>query len=350
MDNITLGSLPKVLLMGLRTSGKSSIRKVVFEKVPPQETTFLPTTTRVETDDIDKDTFVKFQVCDFPGQMDPFDPATRGSLDPNQIFENCGAIVYVMDCEHHLEEAQRRLLDTIIASYDAKSEAHIEVFIHKVDVVEADRKNDLFRKVKRFIDDGIVSRLGKKEASIEKRLNYNLTTIYDHSVFLAFSLVVQNLIKKQMPYIRELITMLKNRSRLQYAFLLDRTSKIYLARDSDVQPEKYELLSDAVELLEDLSSVYSTKATQIRKLKANHGGNDLVGQSQEELLGTLPNSDTVIHLADERILYVKQLGSSLVLAAEIFERDFANRAMIDYNIAVFGKAIAEVFDAAGNMR
>eukprot|EP00658_Telonema_sp_P-2_P073961 TRINITY_DN63110_c0_g1_i1.p1 TRINITY_DN63110_c0_g1~~TRINITY_DN63110_c0_g1_i1.p1 ORF type:complete len:170 (+),score=33.92 TRINITY_DN63110_c0_g1_i1:210-719(+) len=163
--------------------------------------------------------------------MDPFDPATRGSLDPNQIFENCGAIVYVMDCEHHLEEAQRRLLDTIIASYDAKSEAHIEVFIHKVDVVEADRKNDLFRKVKRFIDDGIVSRLGKKEASIDKRLNYNLTTIYDHSVFLAFSLVVQNLIKKQMPYIRELITMLKNRSRLQYAFLLDRTSKIYLARD-----------------------------------------------------------------------------------------------------------------------
>lgn len=347
MDNITLGSLPKVLLMGLRTSGKSSIRKVVFEKVPPQETTFLPTTTKVETEDIDKDTFVKFQVCDFPGQMDPFDPAKRGSLDPHQIFDNCGAIVYVMDCEHHLEEAQRRLLDTIIASFEAKSEAHIEVFIHKVDVVEADRKNDLFRKVKRFIDDGITSRLGKKETSIEKRLNYNLTTIYDHSVFLAFSLVVQNLIKKQMPYIRELITMLKNRSRLQYAFLLDRTSKIYLARDSDVQPEKYELLSDAVELLEDLSAVYSTKATQARKIK-NSQNYDLVGQ--DEVLGTLPNSDTVIHLADERILYVKQLGSSLVLASELFERDFANRAMIDYNIAVFGKAIAEVFEVAGSTR
>ena len=43
---------PKILLMGPRRSGKSSIQKVVFHKMSPNETLFLESTNKIMKDDI----------------------------------------------------------------------------------------------------------------------------------------------------------------------------------------------------------------------------------------------------------------------------------------------------------
>ena len=45
-------SKPKILLFGLRRSGKSSIQKVVFHKMSPNETLFLESTNKIQKDDI----------------------------------------------------------------------------------------------------------------------------------------------------------------------------------------------------------------------------------------------------------------------------------------------------------
>lgn len=43
---------PRILLMGMRRSGKSSIQKVVFHKMSPNETLFLESTNKIVKDDI----------------------------------------------------------------------------------------------------------------------------------------------------------------------------------------------------------------------------------------------------------------------------------------------------------
>ena len=43
-------------------SGKSSIQKVVFHKLSPNETLFLESTSKVVKDDINNSSFVQFQV------------------------------------------------------------------------------------------------------------------------------------------------------------------------------------------------------------------------------------------------------------------------------------------------
>lgn len=48
---ISMGK-PKILLFGLRRSGKSSIQKVVFHKMSPNETLFLESTNKIIKDDI----------------------------------------------------------------------------------------------------------------------------------------------------------------------------------------------------------------------------------------------------------------------------------------------------------
>lgn len=50
MDQKLRQNKPRLLLMGQRRSGKSSITSVVFHKMPPQETLFLESTTRIQKD------------------------------------------------------------------------------------------------------------------------------------------------------------------------------------------------------------------------------------------------------------------------------------------------------------
>lgn len=60
---------PKILLMGLRRSGKSSIHKVVFHKMSPNETLFLESTNKIQKEDVTNTSFVQFAIWDFPGQV-----------------------------------------------------------------------------------------------------------------------------------------------------------------------------------------------------------------------------------------------------------------------------------------
>lgn len=83
------------ILNDLFRSGKSSIQKVVFHKMSPNETLFLESTNKIIKDDISNSSFVQFQIWDFPGQIDFFDP----TFDSDMIFGGCGALVFVIDAQ-----------------------------------------------------------------------------------------------------------------------------------------------------------------------------------------------------------------------------------------------------------
>jgi Ras-related GTP-binding protein C/D len=78
-------------------------------------------------------------------------------------------------------------------------------------------------------------------------VNFHLTSIYDHSVFEAFSKVVQQLIP-QLPTLENLLDILVTSSRIEKAFLFDVVSKIYIATDSSlVDMQSYELCADMID-------------------------------------------------------------------------------------------------------
>lgn len=56
---------PKILLFGLRRSGKSSIQKVVFHKMSPNETLFLESTNKIIKDDINNSRYLYRSIADF---------------------------------------------------------------------------------------------------------------------------------------------------------------------------------------------------------------------------------------------------------------------------------------------
>lgn len=183
---------PRILIMGMRRSGKSSIQKVVFHKMSPNETLFLESTNKIVKDDISNSSFVSFSIWDFPGQIDFLDGTT---FDSETIFGECGAIVYVIDAQDDYTDALGRLIQTVTKAHKVNPAIKFEVFVHKVDGLSDDSKIDTQREIQQKAND----HLSDASEHLEIHLSFYLTSIYDHSIFEAFSKVVQKLIPQLAP-------------------------------------------------------------------------------------------------------------------------------------------------------
>ncbi|XP_064145029.1 ras-related GTP-binding protein D isoform X1 [Loxodonta africana] len=332
---------PRILLMGLRRSGKSSIQKVVFHKMSPNETLFLESTNKICREDVSNSSFVNFQIWDFPGQIDFFDP----TFDYEMIFRGTGALIFVIDSQKVCHacpslkacpatrnkreqqvkqddymEALARLHLTVTRAYKVNTDINFEVFIHKVDGLSDDHKIETQRDIHQRANDDLA------DAGLEKiHLSFYLTSIYDHSIFEAFSKVVQKLIP-QLPTLENLLNIFISNSGIEKAFLFDVVSKIYIATDSTpVDMQTYELCCDMIDVVIDISCIYGLKE-------------DGAGTPYDK------ESTAIIKLNNTTVLYLKEVTKFLALVCFVREESFERKGLIDYNFHCFRKAIHEVFE------
>eukprot|EP01102_Stenamoeba_stenopodia_P019987 TRINITY_DN7654_c0_g1_i2.p1 TRINITY_DN7654_c0_g1~~TRINITY_DN7654_c0_g1_i2.p1 ORF type:complete len:174 (+),score=38.22 TRINITY_DN7654_c0_g1_i2:320-841(+) len=167
------------------------------------------------------------------------------------------------------------------------------------------------------------------EAKLEDiHLSFYLTSIYDHSIFEAFSKVIQKLIP-QLPALENLLDIFISNSRIEKSFLIDVVSKIYVATDSTpVDMQTYELCSDMIDVVIDISCIYG-----------------LSGDS--EGLAYDAESQSIIKLNNGMVLYLREVNKYLALVCLIREDNFDKLGLIDYNFKCFKKAIGDVFHKPG---
>ncbi|CAG0887241.1 unnamed protein product [Darwinula stevensoni] len=315
-DGVPSQNKPRILLMGLRRSGKSSIQKVVFHKMSPNETLFLESTNKIVKEDVSNSSFVQFQIWDFPGQIDFFDP----TFDSDMIFGGCGALVFVIDAQDDYMEALNRLHQTVTRAYKVNPSIRFEVFIHKVDGLSDDHKIETQRDIHQRANDDLL------DAGMESiSLSFYLTSIYDHSIFEAFSKVVQKLIP-QLPTLEHLLNIFISNSGIEKAFLFDVVSKIYIATDSSpVDMQSYELCCDMIDVVIDVSCIY--------------------GIAEEGESSAFDNqSSSIIHLNNGTVLYLREVNRFLALVCILREDSFDRQGLIDYNFLCFRNAIQKVFE------
>ncbi|EEB14778.1 conserved hypothetical protein [Pediculus humanus corporis] len=315
---------PRILLMGLRRSGKSSIQKVVFHKMTPNETLFLESTNKIIKDDISNSSFVRFEIWDFPGQIDFFD----STFDSDTIFGGCGALVFVIDAQDDYVEALNRLHLTVTKAYKVNTNIMFEVFIHKVDGLSDDYKMEAQRDISQRANDDL------NDAGYDNiHLRCHLTSIYDHSIFEAFSKVVQRLVS-QLPTLENLLNIFISNSAIEKAFLFDVVSKIYIATDSaPVDMQSYELCCDMIDVVLDLSCIYGLSVTGPDKPKEGI-----------ETSAFDKASSSLIKLNNGNILYLREVNKFLALVCILREDNFDRQGVIDYNFLCFREAIQKVFD------
>lgn len=351
--------LPKVLLMGLKKSGKTSIQKVVFENLQPHDSTNLRTTVQPEKTTVKSNEFVKFEVWDFPGQNDPLGTTNNGgpggvgtnrSTIAANILENCGAIVFVMDCTDNVEDATKRLIETVCSAHAVNPDLCVEVFLHKVDALNEVQQNDQLLQVRRSVEDVVKGRIDVKR---QLRLNFNLTSIYDHSVFQAFSIVVQKLIRTQLPYVLELLGMLNGNSQLDLSYLFLSRSKIFIGEveRNRTRTRTYDLCSDAIDVMMRVEGIYGGHKFAKKNPKFSPQQQQQATAAAEGTEEGAPSpvgahlASSVIHLSSDDVIYVRELPNELTVVMMLRDESFQNKALIDFNVSVFSSAVSEVFQA-----
>ena len=198
-----------------------------------------------------------FQVWDFPGQLDYFDP----TFDTAEIFSEIGALVWVIDAQDEYSESTNRLTTTILNLQTTFPHINVEVFVHKIDGLSDEYKADTFQDIVQRIGDEL-----NDAGYVNPNVNYHLTSIYDYSIFEAFSKVIQKLIP-QLDTLENLLNILVNNCGMEKAYLFDILSKIYVASDTrPIDMEVYEMCSDYIDVIVDVTDLYGYHRTYNKKL------------------------------------------------------------------------------------
>ncbi|KAL8419571.1 hypothetical protein RB594_002683 [Gaeumannomyces avenae] len=322
---------PRLLLMGQRRSGKSSISSVVFHKLPPNETLFLESTARIQKDSMAS--FMDFQVWDFPGQIDYFDSP---NFDMDAIFGEIGALIWVIDAQDDYLEAVARLNTTILNLQRNYPNINIEVFIHKVDGLSDDYRLDIERDITIRIQDEL-SDQGFENAPVR----FHLTSIYNHSIFEAFSKVIQALIPR-LGQLEAMLTALCRTCRFEKAYLFDILSKIYIATDNaPADMASYEICSDYIDVVVDVLEVYGTwkrPADYIERLEQDQQ------QKLEDQVACGWNESCIVLADDDKPIMLREVDNCLALVAIMKEGTYDKMPLVNMNVDVVVKGLTEFFD------
>merc|ERR1712203_1047573 len=224
-------------------------------------------------------------------------------------------------------DAVSKLVLTAIKAYSINPVIHFEVFIHKLDSLSDETKMETQRDINTRAFDEIATVNGRQQIP----LTFYLTSIYDRSIFEAFSKVVQKLIP-QLPTLENLLNMFVQHSNAEKAFLFDVVSKIYIATDSSpVDMQSYELCCDMIDLIIDVSCIYGLP-------------------EETDVAAFDDESAAVIRLNNSTVLFLKEVNKVLALVCILREENFEHEGLIDFNFACFRRAIEKVFEVRAMKR
>ncbi|KAK1750776.1 GTP-binding protein gtr2 [Echria macrotheca] len=325
---------PRLLLMGQRRSGKSSISSVVFHKLPPSETLYLESTARIQKDSLNS--FMDVQIWDFPGQIDVFENPNI-TFDIDAIFGEIGALIWVIDAQDDYLESVAQLNNTILHIQRSYPHINVEVFIHKVDGLSDDYKLDIQRDITIRIQDEL-SDEGIENAPV----NFHLTSIYNHSIFEAFSKVIQKLIPR-LGQLEAMLTNLCRTCRFEKAYLFDVNTKIYIATDSTPEDmASYEICSDFVDVVIDFTEVYGSWP-RTQSWRARLEGEPWSQPVEDQVACELAEAGMVLSDA-QRPIMLREVDRFLALVAIMKEGSYEKMPQINLNVDVVVKGLTEFFD------
>lgn len=172
----------KVLLMGASGSGKTSMRSIIFSNNPASSTARLGATIDVEQNHVRFLGDLILNLWDCGGQdafMDSYLTSQRAT-----IFQHVGVLIYVFDVEsREMAKDLEYYRDCLEGLRQFSPNAAIFLLVHKMDLVRT--SNQLtFDSKKREL----------QEASGDLRISVFGTSIYDESLYKAWSNIVHTLI------------------------------------------------------------------------------------------------------------------------------------------------------------
>ena len=229
-------------------------------------------------------------------------------------WDKVDVVVYVIDAQEDLRKST--IHDLKMAFLKAKSlneNVVFEVFLNKVDG-DSYFSEEMCVEVQQEFQKQISAELDKDDFTLQ------LTSVYNPSVFEAWSLVVQKVIPSHSVLV-ELLDSLVEVCRMEKAFLFDAKTRVYLATDHNpVDHQTLTLCADSIDLASGFENVYGCI------------------DSFENSCKTLVK----VQLSNEIGLLCCQVGKWLALVCVSRKENWLDLPIIERNIELFQSALQEV--------
>lgn len=226
-------NMKKIVLMGLSNAGKTCIYERVFEGKKPWELIHQTVTKGISYKDYKIGTMANPMIWDLGGQQQYLDEY-HGPLRKN-IFRKASLLLFIIDITD-IDRFDNSRIEfewsaNQILSYNPK--AKLNIFLHKADLIHD--------------KDMVVSHIKKVFAkNISHEITYHLTSIFDESLFKAWSDIIRELSPKSM-FINSILKQLKNQKGVKDALVIEKSSG--LACGSTIDTEEEEVIVGMVSLL-----------------------------------------------------------------------------------------------------
>eukprot|EP00834_Sanchytrium_tribonematis_P006208 NODE_435_length_7481_cov_1.616364.p4 type:complete len:276 gc:universal NODE_435_length_7481_cov_1.616364:6500-7327(+) len=225
--------LPKLYFSGTPKAGTSSIHRVIFNKLSPNETLFLEPTHKVEH--YETDSVLKLNIYDIPFDL----------LKDTDVSD--GHLIFV----HNSQDPQP--LEAVLPLIAKASLCTI--LLHKRDGVPEEVMLDLIRESQQ--------RLSEEDIDAQVLA----TSIYDSSIFEGLSLVLQKHLNT--PALENVLNITCSLTFVEKLYLLDTSSKLYISMDS-ASLSAYDIISDSIDMIVDCLALYTTNDIKKSQIALSH--------------------------------------------------------------------------------
>ena len=319
-------SVPKIVVAGLKKSGKSSILRVLFNKVSPHEACYLEPTMNPTFLPIAPNPLLNVRIAEIPGNWSWGDESDQ--VD-ELFFAKCHSVIMVIDSStddvpHSVFSVAKRV---IARAQKIKKNIHFHLFLNKTDAnyrfdpdsaqAEQNKASFVQQIVSRVRDDvRVIS--GGSAPSID--LSAHCTSIFDHSINEAFSKVIQRPLLANGK-IEQILDIVANSCRMEKAVLFDLVSKLTLGADNRSQTEAstLSLMQDVLEVVIDMGSIYGSVPA-----------------------GTDTNTVCDIALGNGDVISMRLIERNLALVSMIKGDNFDKTFLLNHNITAFRDALMKI--------
>ena len=305
----------EILLTGLSKVGKTSIRKVVFEDISPHSTVFLDSNNEVTSCSTSIETS-KIKIYDIPQEVELSEVIPKLDEKANKI------LIFIIDLQEVTDYTYIHFENLIKAIDPIKEKTQIEAFLHKAD------GHFFAQPGSNRLKADIASKLKDIVTSMENNQDIVITTtsIYDHTMFEAFSKMYQKAIVKNNS-LSNIIDNVSEMTRFERCFLFDIERKVYLASDNDMSDINcFEICSDMIDVIKDTEGIYR----------------DPKDKSDADKTSVIKITNNAIEDKPLLILYLKQVSKNLAFIGVMLDINYEREYLIDYNIKLLADAVKEI--------
>ena len=324
-----------IILTGL-FSGKTSIKKVIFDKIAPHEVELDKQINHEYQSHLYSFGYCKLNIIEFPSSFS----YEKNAKECESFLMKCHVLIFIIDYNLSINQQTEYFKNNILPILNKYKLITLYIFIHKIDNytknnILQSQYNEEANKIQSFIVK-TYSQFDKTLIIEELKKNFFITSIYDFTLYEAFSTILQNLIPQNQNF-SFLIDLVCKNCNIDNAYLFDIKNRFCLACSEKKKVNMFEICLNMIDFAMDMGNLYDDD--EENKKRGEDSDN-----FDEDLDYSLEIKNFKNGLQDSKsIVFFKYVFKNLALISIINKEKYERNNLIDHNIDLLKQGIIRIF-------